>query len=119
MPKEKLNLLQLTATVVTQFRTSSSQIMRCDVLQAGSLAAGSDHVPDNVLRDALGPYLSFPRHRSEDFALTNACDSNPLVERGFHACRDGNSTNVPALANEIDHGPMSLPHLDVVQVQTD
>lgn len=50
VPEEKLNLLKLTASIMAQLCTRSPQIMRRDVLQAGSLAAGSDHVPDDVLR---------------------------------------------------------------------
>jgi hypothetical protein len=48
--EQELNLLELTAAVVAQLRTCPPQIMRRDVLQAGFLATGSDHVPDNVLR---------------------------------------------------------------------
>ena len=33
------------------------QVVRRNVLQACSLAAGSDHVPDNVLREAAAPHL--------------------------------------------------------------
>jgi hypothetical protein len=48
--QQELNLLQLSSAIVTQLRTGPPEIMRRDVLQPGSLATGSDHVPDNVLR---------------------------------------------------------------------
>src|SRR5215469_3576645 len=60
VPEQELNLLNLTAPVVTQFRTSSAQVVRCNMLQAHSFAAGSYHVPDNILRDARAPYLPLP-----------------------------------------------------------
>ena len=50
VPQQKLNLLQLSAVVVTQLCTGSPQIVWRNVLQAGFLAARSDHVPNDVLR---------------------------------------------------------------------
>lgn len=47
--EQELNLLQLTAAVVAQFRAGSSQIVRRDVLQPHSLAATLHHVPDDIL----------------------------------------------------------------------
>ena len=32
MPKQELNLLQLTTAIMAELRTGSSQIMRCDML---------------------------------------------------------------------------------------
>jgi len=93
--------------------------VRCNVLQACSLAAGSDHVPDNVLREAAAPHLSPAGDRSKDFALTNPSGSCPLIESGFHPVRNGHCANVATFANQINHGPVSLAHLDVVQLQTD
>jgi hypothetical protein len=49
MPQQELNLLQFTATVVTQLRACSPQVMRCDVLQTHPLTTGPNHVPDYVL----------------------------------------------------------------------
>jgi hypothetical protein len=91
--------------------------VRCNVLQACSLAAGSDHVPDNVLREAAAPYLSPAGDRSKDFALTNPSGSCPLIESGFHPVRNGHRANVATFANQINHGPVSLARLDVVQLQ--
>jgi len=93
--------------------------VRCNVLQACSLAAGSDHVPDNVLREAAAPYLSPAGDRSKDFALTNPSGSCPLIESGFHPVRNGHGANVASFANQINNSPVSLAHLDVVQLQSD
>ena len=70
MTEQELNLLQLATAIVAQLRAGPPQVVRCNVLQAGSLAAGSDHVPDNVLREAAAPHLSLSGDRSKDFALT-------------------------------------------------
>jgi len=53
VPQQELNLLQFTATVVTQLRARSPQVVRRDVLQTHPLTTGPNHVPDYILRDAL------------------------------------------------------------------
>src|SRR6266852_225438 len=103
---------------MTQLCTGPPQVVRCNVLQACSLAAGSDHVPDNVLREAAAPHLSPSGDRSKDFALTNPSGSCPLIESSFHPVRNGHRANVATFANQINNGPLSLAHLDVVQLQT-
>src|SRR5436305_452304 len=77
------------------------------MLQACSLAAGSDHVPDNVLREAAAPHLSPSGDRSKDFALTNPSGSCPLIESGFHPVRNGHRANVATFTNQINNGPVS------------
>src|SRR5579864_4085264 len=117
MLEQELNLLQLSSTVMTQLRAGSPQIMRGNMLQARSLAAGSDHVPDNVLRDATTSDLSQPGDRSKDSALTDPGGSCPLVESGFDPVWNGHGPNVATFAEQINHRPVSMAHLDVVQLQ--
>src|SRR6266581_5681736 len=119
MPEQELNLLKFTAAIVAQLRAGPPQVVRCNVLQACSFAAGSDHVPDNVLREAAAPHLSPSGDRSKDFALTNPSGSCPLIESGFHPVRNGHRANVATFANQINNGPVSLAHLDVVHLQAD
>src|SRR6476620_9039833 len=45
VPQQELNLLKLSAVRVAQLRTGSPQVMRRNMLQASSLAAGFDDVP--------------------------------------------------------------------------
>jgi len=112
--QQELNLLQLTATVVAQLRAGPPQIVRCNVLQACSLATGSDHVPDNILREAATPHLSPSGDGSKDFALADPSGPCPLIESGFHPVRNGHGANVATFANQIHYGPVSLAHLNVV-----
>src|SRR5260370_41825685 len=58
MPQQELNLLKLSAVRVAQLRTGSAQVMRGNMLQPRSLAAGLDYVPHHIRRDAFPPYLS-------------------------------------------------------------
>jgi hypothetical protein len=89
--------------------------MRRNVLQACSLAAGSDHVPDDVLREAAAPHLSPSGDRSKDFALTNPSGSCPLIESGFHPVRNGHRADVSTLADQVHYRPVPLTHLDLIQ----
>src|SRR5450755_5044737 len=69
MPQQELNLLQLSTARVAQLRTGSPQVMRCDMLQARSLAAGLDYVPHTILRDTFPPHFSRPGNCSKDPSL--------------------------------------------------
>jgi len=117
--QQELNLLKLAAAIVAQLRAGPTQVVGCNVLQACSLATGSDHVPDNVLREAPAPHLSPSGDRSKDFAVTNPSGSRPLIESGFHPIGNGHGANVATFAYQVDHRPVSLAHLNVVQLQTD
>jgi hypothetical protein len=83
MPQQELNLLKLTPAAVAQFGTSSPQVMRCDMLQSRSLAAGLDDVPDNILRDAFPPHLSCSGDGSKDPSLRHPGCDRPLIESRF------------------------------------
>src|SRR5215467_3331046 len=102
---------------MAQLRAGPPEVVRRNVLQSGSFAAGSDYVPDNVLRDATAPHFSKSGDGSKDFALAQASSSNPLVQSGLDPCRDGNRAYMATLADQINHSPMPLSHLDVVEVQ--
>ena len=67
----------------------------------------------------LESHLSPSGDRSKEFALTNPSGSCPLIESGFHPVRNGHRANVATFANQINNGPVSLAHLEVVQLQTD
>jgi len=99
MSQQELNLLQFTTAVMAQLRTGSPQIMRGNVLQSGILAAGSDHVPHNVLRDTIAPHLSQSGDRSKDFAVTDPSGACPLVQGGLDPRWNGHRANVAAFAD--------------------
>jgi hypothetical protein len=119
MPQQELNLLQLTTAVVAQLRAGSSQIMGCNVLQARSLAAAPDDVPNHILRDTFAPHLARPGDGSEDSSLRDPRRHHPLIERGLNPRWNRHCTNVATLTNQVHHGPVTLAHLDLVQLQAD
>ena len=116
MPQQELNLLQLATARVAQLRTGSPQVMRGNMLQARSLAAGLDYVPHNILRDAFPPHLSRPGDGSKDPSFPNPGCRRPLIERGFDPLWNGHGADVATLANEINHCPVPLAHLDLIQL---
>lgn len=71
MSQKKLDLLQFAPAIMTQLGTGSPQVVGGNVLQPGALATASDHIPDNILRDASAPYLSQSGNGSKDFALAD------------------------------------------------
>ena len=113
--QQELNLLQFISAIMAELSAGPPQVVRCNVLQACSLAAGPDNIPDNVLRDAAAPHLPPSSDRSEDFALTNPGGACPLIESCFHPVRNGHGADVTALADQIHHGPAPLTHLDAIQ----
>ncbi len=112
--QQELNLFQLSSAVMTQLRTRPPQVVGCDVLQARSPTAGPDHVPHHILRDALAPYLARPGDCPKDLSFGDPCGYRPLIERGFDPFWDGRGADVAALADQVHHRPVPLPHLDVV-----
>jgi hypothetical protein len=117
MPEQELNLLQFATAVVAQLRAGSPQVVRGNMLQARSLAAGLDYVPHNILRDAFSPNLSRPGDGSKDSALRDPRCCRPLIERRFNPLGNWHRSNVAALADQVHYRPMPLAHLDFIQIQ--
>src|SRR2546425_9576657 len=116
MPQQELNLLQLATATMAQFRAGSAQVMRRNMLQARSLAATLDYVPHDILRDAFSPHLSRPGNGSKDPSLRDSGCYRPLIKRGFDPLRNGDGANVATLADQVHHCPVTLTHLDLVQL---
>jgi hypothetical protein len=91
--------------------------MRRNVLQARSLAAALDHLPYDILRDALAPYLSQSSDGSKDSSLRDPGCACPLIERRFHPFWNRHGADVAALPDKVHHCPVSLAHLDLIQLQ--
>jgi hypothetical protein len=117
MPKQKLNLLQFATARVAQLRTGSPQVMRCNMLQARSLATSFDYVPHDILRDAFSPHLSRSGHCSKDSPLRDLGCYYPLIERRFDPLWNGHRADVAALADQVYDCPVTLAHLHLIHFQ--
>jgi hypothetical protein len=119
MSQQELNLLKFATAAVAQLRTGSPQVVRCNMLQARFLAAASDYVPHNILRDAFAPHRSRPGDGSKNPPLRDPSGHRPLIERHFDPFWNGNRPNVAALADQVHHCPVTLAHLELIQLQSD
>jgi len=99
MTQQELNLFKLATAAVAQLHTGSPQVMRCNMLQACSLAAGLDYVPHDILRDAFPPHLSRPGDCSKDPSLPDPGRYRPPIERRFDPFWNGHGADVSALAD--------------------
>lgn len=117
MPEQELNLLQFATVGVAQLRTGSPQVVRGNMLQACSLAAGLDYVPDNILRDAFSPNLSRSGNPSKDPSFRHLGCHYPLIESRLDPLWNGHRADVAALADQVHHRPVPLTHLDFIQLQ--
>ena len=80
MPQQELNLLQLATARVAKLGTGSPQVMRCNMLQARSLATTLDYVPHDILRDAFPPHLSRSGNPPKDPSLRDPGCHYPLIK---------------------------------------
>ena len=117
--EQELNLLKLTTAGVAKLRTRPAEVMGCNVLQPGSLAASLDHIPHDILRDAFPPHLSRPGDGSKDPSLRDPGCCRPLIERRLYPFWDGHCTDVATLDDQIHGCPVTLTHLDLIQLQAD
>jgi hypothetical protein len=99
MPPQELNLLQLATAAVAQLRAGSPQIMRCNMLQARSLAAGLDYVPHDILRDAFPPHFPHPGDGSKDPSLRDTGGSCPLIKGDFDPFWNWHGADVATLTD--------------------
>ena len=72
------------------------------------------NVPDHFLCHFLVPDDALPRDSAEEFALGHMSRGQPVVDHLFDPARNWNCTNMAALADEIDDGPMLLTTLEVI-----
>ena len=117
MPQQELNLLQLATARVAQLRTGSPQVMRRNMLQARSLAATLDYVPDDILRNAFPPHLSRSGNCSNDSSFHDLGCYYPLIEGRFDPLWNGHRADVPALTDQVYNCPVTLAHLHLIQFQ--
>jgi hypothetical protein len=116
MAQQELNLLQLATARVAQLRTGPPQVVRCNMLQARSLATSFDYVPHDILRYAFSPHLSRSGNCSKDSSLRDLGCHYPLIKCRFDPLWNGHGADVPALADQVYDCPVPLSHLDLVQL---
>jgi len=113
MPEQELDLLWLTAAAVAQLPKSPLQVMRCNLLQARSLAATLRYVPAYILGDAFPQRFPRSGNCSKDPSLRDLGCYCPLIERRFDPLWNCNRADVALLA--ASQLRSALPRTSVVE----
>ena len=58
MTEEKLDLVKFASGQMTETGTCASQVVRCQLVDSGSLGRPLDDLPEHLRRHALAPDLS-------------------------------------------------------------
>src|SRR5690348_13280065 len=106
MPEQELNLLQLTSCRVAKLCARAPQVVRGKTGKARSCGIQFHHVPDDAFRDTISPPFAGSADASKYLAGVEISCLDPLIQGRLHPFGYGNRSDVPALANKIDYGPV-------------
>jgi hypothetical protein len=87
--------------------------VRRETGQAGFGGIQLDHVPDDALGDAIAPPCAGSADASKYLSGMELSGLDPLIQGRLDPFGYGNRSNMPALAHEIDDGPMLFSLLQV------
>ena len=110
--KKKLDLFQFAARSVAQTGARPSQVMRGKRLEVGSLRAGLNNVPNDILRDAVAPNHAVLADRPEQLTADDGNALCPCVERVLDPDGNGNRPHTAGLADQVHNRPVILATLD-------
>jgi hypothetical protein len=99
-------LLQLASCRVAELCARPPQIVRGKIGEATFGGIQLDHVPNDAFRDTIAPPFTSSADTTEYLARMQVSGSDPRIQGCLNPFGDGNRSNVPALANEIEDGPV-------------
>src|SRR5215471_8197479 len=97
MPEEKLDLIQLTAGEMTQTCAGAPEIMRCELLNAGSGRGIFHYFPENLRRHPVSPDSASLVDRAEHSTGRDVRRFCPVVHGPLHPKRNRNLQIWPPL----------------------
>jgi hypothetical protein len=116
VPKQELDLFQITAVFAAEFRAGPAQIVRAEVLDADLLGRLLDHAPDRPVAQTLPGHLATFQNRSEQLPFLEVGGRGPGVDRLLDPQRDGHGADTAALAAEVRDHPPVLAQLDLFYI---
>jgi hypothetical protein len=116
MLKKELNLLQLTAGLMTKTGTSP-KVVRRKRLDLTSPRFLLHDTPNYLGAESVTPNPASFVDRTTERAGCNSGGCQPGVNSGFHPIRDRDGSYVAALADKIGDDPMLLSLLYVLNAQ--
>ncbi len=99
VPEQELDLIQFAAGQVAEPRASPTQIVRRELLDAGTASRRSDHLPEDPRRHPVSPHDARLVNGPEDTALGNPSGIDPIVAMTLDVARTTAVMAAPGSAN--------------------
>src|SRR5450759_4282482 len=114
MPEQELDLLKLSACLMTQTGTGAPQIVRGNAIHTAFRGPGFYDAPDDFRTEAARSNAAGLVNRPRDWAGRDTRGCQPVVHGKLDPCRDRHCSNVTTLAGEVCDYPMLFPLLEVL-----
>jgi hypothetical protein len=117
VPQEKFDLFQLASRSMAEPSTCPPQIVRHQLRHTDALGGFLHDVPNRLYRYPISPCPShFVDPAEQSFSINCGC-GELIIQCGSHPIGNRNRSNVTALANQINNGPMLFALLEMIQCQ--
>ena len=88
------------------------------MIQLHPLRAPSNNIPDDILGNSFASRRPVAADSTEDPARCDLGGRHPSIDGGLYPSWDRDRPNVTAFSNQVHDGPMSVPDLDVINLQS-
>src|SRR6516165_1805600 len=103
---------------MTEPRTSPSEIMRREPLNARFTGVLADHVPDGLFRQTVAPSLPALVYPPKQPAGSQFGCLQPFIERSLDPARHRYCPGMASFAFQVNDGPVVFPLLQIGKIQT-
>jgi hypothetical protein len=117
VPQQKLNLLQVATGPLAQFRAGPSQVMRRQLLNAGTPRVLKNDLPDGRCAERISPDRSILSHRTKDLFLSDTPCCGPQIETLLYPSRHRNQAHPLPFAHQMRNYPTILAQLDRLDIE--
>jgi hypothetical protein len=118
MPKQKLDLFQITTVFATELRAGPAQVVGAEVLDPNLLCRLLDDRPDRSVAQLIADQLPALGKRPQQAAVLDLARDHPGVDSVLDPEWNCHGADSAALPTKIGQDPSALSHLDAVNVQT-
>ncbi|NWF84665.1 MAG: hypothetical protein HXY18_12635 [Bryobacteraceae bacterium] len=117
MDQQKLDLVEFSSGIPAQTGAGPAEVVRGQNFNGCSFGPFLYGVPHNPFRHAVSPSLACAANAPKHAAFGHACRHKPGIDTALDPVRNGYGSNMAALANQIDDGPVILPALEMSNFQ--
>ena len=115
--QQELDLVQFPSGIAAQARASPSEIMRGQIINARFPGTVLYDMPYDPLRYSGSPGLACAANAPKHAAFADPAGGEPEIDGVFDPIRNGHRSNVAALAEQVDNGPVIIAPLEMSNVQ--